>query len=492
MKCAIYTRVSTDKEEQKQSLENQKELFINYVKEKNWEIYDFYVDIESGTTANRENLQRLINDVKCRKFDVILAKELSRLARNGQLSHELKNLADSNNVHIITLDNAINTLTGNRDMFGLYAWMYEQESERISRRVKSALKTKYRRGEYKGSIPPYGYYIQEGKLFVCKDSSPDVVRYIFKSYLAGDGFDKIAKNLFEKGTPTPSQHALKANASPIWHGSTIKKILQNAHYIGDLVQGRETSISVTVKKRKSVAADEHIICSNSHEAIISRDTFDAVQQLIKSRKIIRPAPNKHLFSNILFCADCGSGMHYKANRKGYVCGAYDKRGTSSCTSHIVREIELQEAILSDINTIIEKTNQQSSSDKIQDYIKKQEIQLKKKIKALTSEIQLLNTRKNNALEFLLNKTLTREEYLEQTSSISAKIIDLEDNVAKNTLLLETLNQDEILKEIKKISECMSIKELTPEILNQLIAKVEITEDGEARIYYRFSLPSVYL
>ncbi len=101
MKCAIYTRVSTDKVEQKQSLQNQKELFINYLKEKDWELYDLYVDVESGTTANRENLQRLIADIKSQKFDVILAKELSRLARNGQLSHELKNLADSNNVHII-------------------------------------------------------------------------------------------------------------------------------------------------------------------------------------------------------------------------------------------------------------------------------------------------------------------------------------------------------------------------------------------------------
>lgn len=470
MKCAIYTRVSTDKAEQKQSLQNQKELFINYLKEKNWELYDFYVDIESGTTANRENLQRLINDIKSRKFDVILAKELSRLDRNGQLSHELKNLADSNNVHIITLDNAIDTTTGHRDMFGLYAWMYEQESERISQRVKRSFESKYRKGEFKGSIPPYGYCIIDGKLSISNDSSPDIFRYIFNAYLAGDGFDKIARTLFEQGTPMPSQLAGKSNASPIWHGSTIKKILENPHYIGDLVQGRETSISVTVKKRKSVAANEHIVCSNTHEAIIARDTFDAVQQLIKSRKIIRPAPNKHLFSNTLFCSDCGSGMHYKANRKGYVCGAYDKRGTSSCTSHIVRETELKDAILADINTLIEKLNHQNSSEKVHQYIKKQETQLKKNIKAITNEIQTLNKRKNTALEFLLDKTLSKEEYLSQTALISEKITKLEANLVKINSVLDNLTKDNVLAEIKKISECMSIKELTPEILHQLIKK----------------------
>ncbi len=377
-------------------------------------------------------------------------------------------------------------------MFGLYAWMYEQESERISSRVKAALKSKCRKGKFKGSVAPYGYHIQDGKLFINEDSSPEVVRYIFNSYLAGDGFDKIAKTLFEQGTPTPSQVAKKSNTSAIWYGSTIRKILENPHYIGDLVQGRETSISVTVKKRKSLSTDDYIIIKNTHEAIITRETFDTAQQLIKSRKIIRPAPNKHLFSNILFCSDCGSGMHYKANRKGYVCGAYDKRGKSYCTSHIVREAELKDAILADINMLIEQLNQRNSSEKVQRYIKKQKIQLEKNTKAITNEIETLKKRKNTALEFLLDKTLSKEEYLSQTAFMSQKITELETNLVKISSILGSLNQDNVLAEIKKISECMSINELTPEILHQLIEKVEIAEDGSARIYYRFSLPSAYL
>ncbi|WP_216830798.1 recombinase family protein [Alkalihalobacterium elongatum] len=85
MRCAAYIRVSTDKEEQKPSIQNQKNLFVNYIKEQSWTIHDFYIDIESGTTAKRDNLQKLIEDAKKRKFDVIIAKELSRLARNGSL-----------------------------------------------------------------------------------------------------------------------------------------------------------------------------------------------------------------------------------------------------------------------------------------------------------------------------------------------------------------------------------------------------------------------
>ncbi|MEH7483332.1 recombinase family protein [Neobacillus drentensis] len=177
MKCAVYIRVSTDKEEQKASLSNQRELFLNYIQNKGWTVYDFYVDVESGTSAKgRPGLQQLIEDAEKRKFDVILAKELSRLARNGGLSYKIRDLAERNGIHIITLDNAINSLEGNIHMFGLYAWVYETESQRTGERIKSALKTRARKGLFKCSIAPYGYDVLDGKLYVKEDESSHMVR----------------------------------------------------------------------------------------------------------------------------------------------------------------------------------------------------------------------------------------------------------------------------------------------------------------------------
>ncbi len=199
MKSAIYIRVSTNKEEQKQSLENQKELFMNLLSEKGWDLFDIYLDIESGIKSKkRPALKRMIEDARLKKFDIILAKELSRLARNGQLSYEIKNLAEIQGIHILTMDGAIDTLSGNTQMFGLYAWMYEQESQRTSERVKTALQIRAKIGKFKGSIPPYGYYVENGILKVRVDSAPDVVRRIFNSYLSGKGFDRIARELLEK------------------------------------------------------------------------------------------------------------------------------------------------------------------------------------------------------------------------------------------------------------------------------------------------------
>lgn len=136
----------------------------------------------------------MIEDAQDKKFDIILAKELSRLARNDELSYKIKNLCEKNQgIHIITLDNAINTLTGNTNMFGLYTWMYEQESQNTSNRVKETLKTRAKKGLFKGSNPPYGYEVKEGKLFIRDDETPEIVRKIFREYLEGSGRESIAR-----------------------------------------------------------------------------------------------------------------------------------------------------------------------------------------------------------------------------------------------------------------------------------------------------------
>lgn len=112
LRCAIYARVSTEMDSQKTSIDNQIDLFRHYAAQNNWEIVEIYTDKQSGTKGNRPGLKALIEDGKAGKFDVILAKELSRLARNGRLSYELRDICLLNSIHIVCLDNSINTITG--------------------------------------------------------------------------------------------------------------------------------------------------------------------------------------------------------------------------------------------------------------------------------------------------------------------------------------------------------------------------------------------
>lgn len=141
MKAAIYIRVSTNKEEQAQSLINQKQQAIQFFKDCNISLYDFYTDIESGTTDKREALKELINDAEDNQFNVIVTKELSRLARNGELSYKIKRIAENNGIHIITMDGVIDTTDPRKSgMYGLYAWIYEQESQRLATVLKQSIK----------------------------------------------------------------------------------------------------------------------------------------------------------------------------------------------------------------------------------------------------------------------------------------------------------------------------------------------------------------
>lgn len=438
MRCAIYVRVSTNKEEQKTSLENQRALFLQYVSEKGWSIFDFYVEIQTGTKSKRPELQRLIADAKAKKFDMIMAKELSRLARNGRLSYEIRDIVLLNNIHIITLDNAINTIEGNIDNFGLFAWLYEQESQRTSNRLKSTFLLNAQQGKFKGSIPPLGYRAENGKLFVRNDATPDIVRRIFRNFLKGKGYDAIARELNDEGIPTPSQIAGKAKASDMWQGSGVRLILTNQNYVGDLVQGKSTTKSVTIDTRNYKKTEDFIVVENQHEAIISRSEFTAVQQLILSRYRKRPQPEVHLFTNTAYCADCGRGMHFKKNCKGYMCGNYNKHGAKKCSDHLVREADLKHSILEDVRMLASNLNDVTVYKKLENELNKINLRAEKQLATLENEITKQNTRKRVARDKNLDGKWTDEEYHDYVSEINQELLNLKQKNVIFKRLLRTI------------------------------------------------------
>lgn len=492
MKCAVYVRVSTDKEEQKTSLKNQKEMFVRYIAKNGWDLYNIYTDIQSGTKdKKRPEFNRMMSDAKEKKFDIILAKELSRLARNGLLSYKIKDIAMQNDIELITLDNAINTIEGNDIMFGTFASHYENESKNTSRRVKEALDNRARNGLFKGSIPPLGYRLEKGKFYVREDNTPDVVKRIFREYLTGCGQDIIARRLWKEGIQTPSEVAGKINSSPVWHGSSVMKILRNRMYIGDMVQGKTETKSVTSDKRRINKIEDYIVVENIHKAIITKEEFYAVQELIKTRCRIKSVTQTHLFSNLLFCADCGKGFHFKANRKGYVCGSYDKRGKSACTDHIVREKELSDTVLQDIKTLIDKIlkNKDLSKD-IENKIRKKKQKGESEIKKIEKELAKYKKRKVQALNNLMDNIITKEDYNMYTEEINSNLGRLTKKQQEYlTLAKNDIDTNNIIRDVQRIQEeVLNIKELSQDIINKLIEKIEVKEDKTIRIYYRFAKP----
>ncbi|WP_272941170.1 recombinase family protein [Bacillus coahuilensis] len=439
----------------------------------------------------RKNLQRMIEDAHAKKFDIILAKELSRLARNGELSYKIKNLCENQGIHIITLDNAINTLTGNTNMFGLYAWMYEQESQNTSNRVKETLKTRAKNGLFKGSNPPYGYEVREGKLYIRNDETSEIVRRIFREYLEGSGRESIARRLYNEGIRTPADVAGKINASDKWNDSTIKLILTNPHYVGDLVQGRTTTVSVTSKKRKKQDKDDMFIIENTHEAIISRDMFEAVQNLMKQRKKFITAPKLHLFTNILFCADCGKGLWFRSNRQnGYICGSYARHGKKSCSAHTIKENFLKETILYDIRKLVQEIDKEQYLKELEAKSKKSKKDIQQKLDKLNKQIDILKNRKKNFIKMLADEKIKHDEYLDMVEDNNTELAQL---VEKKNEMLLMLESEQVIDNIDKLKQellqFLNFEELTPEILHPLINRIDVKKDGTPVIHYRFAAPT---
>ncbi|MGO4185282.1 recombinase family protein [Paenibacillus sp. TAF43_2] len=210
------------------------------------------------------------------------------------------------------------------------------------------------------------------------------MRSIYEDYLNGKGFDSIARSLSKNGVPSPSQVAKKKNARRFWHGSSISKILTNPHYTGDLVQGRETKRSVTSSSRHSIPKEQQIVVKHTHHSIIPHALFNTVQELIKSRKKNRTKAKKHLFTNVLYCGDCGTGMWYRQNREVYICGYYARHGKIACTHRTIKEEDLEKIIIHDLNKMARIIN-----DK--DHLSSLEVESQSKKKYLTKSLQQIET-----------------------------------------------------------------------------------------------------
>ncbi len=490
MRCAIVVRVSTGRIEQESSLENQKRMFYKYVADNGWDIYDFYVDQKSGTTEKREGLQRLFDDGIKGKYDIILAKELSRLARNVPLAYKIRDMVEQHDLNLITLDGAINTIEKKGNMFGLYAWIYELEAQNTSERLKMMFRTKAQMAEFNGSNPPYGYEVINKKLQIRNDSTPEIIRRIFLEYIEGNGFDAIARGLFNDGITTPSQLANKSNATEKWHGSTIRKILENPHYAGLLRQCREYKPTVTSKKRKVNDLSDQIIIENSHLPIIPLDKFLVVQEMIQGRKRKRPQSEMHIFTNTAVCSDCGRGMHFKKNCKGYMCGNYNKHGIKACSDHLVREADLIDYILKDLKALYTKLNKNNYYKKLSEKAATNKLKIAAKINENKEQLEVKKGDKTNLVISLANGIISKGEYQMAIKVTNEIISKLENSIYELTKELENQDIEKELIDFKKnLDKFIQNKTLTPEMLHTLVDKIEVHADGTANVHYRFKEPT---
>ncbi|MCD7968467.1 MAG: recombinase family protein [Clostridiaceae bacterium] len=372
----IYCRLSNDDERDGESvsIENQKLMLQAFVRQQGWNEYDVYCDDGySGTNFNRPGVQRLIEDAKAKRINLILVKDLSRFGRNYiEFGQYTDYLFPSLGCRFIALNNGVDTENnnGNNDVMCFLNLFNEFYSRDTSKKVKAVKRACAEDGKFVGSNPAYGYKRDpEDKhhLIIDEETAP-TVRRIFAMRASGMTFRDITRALNTEGVIPPGVLYYQRRGQPdprrtnhLWTDATVQGIIRKEVYIGNMVQGKTGTQSYKSKKLIRKPEEEWIRVENTHEPIISRDIWDVCVSLDQKR--VRRTPNsdgiQSIFSGLVYCADCGFKMRnlnerftYKDGRPGryssFICGNYGRNGKTACTVHTIYEPVLKQLVLSDI------------------------------------------------------------------------------------------------------------------------------------------------
>jgi len=492
----IYTRLSRDDgtNNQSVSIENQIAMLKEYAVGRDWAVYDTYIDDGySGTNFDRPDFKRMIEDIKQKRINAVLVKDLSRFGRNhvgvGMYEEQFREWG----VRLVSADNIVDT--GEREpdpMFAVSNVFNEYYAQQTSKKTRDAKLVGARQGKCMGGQPPFGYMKdpEDKNHFIPNEDAP-IVREIFERIAKGDSARMIACDFNARGVITPSvrQNQNRPMESLFWSTNSIFPIIHNEKYIGHMVQFKQSNISFKNKKRRYAAPDEMIVVENTHEAIIPMELWNAVQK--KHHKQANPHVGyKHgisLFAGFAVCADCGHSMSAARSGKGLEkpnilrCARYNSAGKLACSGHIIRWNHLYQLVLTDIQNNIRSAIQDEKAflQKIQAYLSESDR------KWLVNEERRLTTMQNNLIQLdgkleslyeekwekgmpepIFQKMLTR--YTEEKSKLEQDISAAEISIQTTR---ETTQGAEKL--IERMKSCGMVETLTRELLGELIEKIVI-------------------
>jgi site-specific DNA recombinase len=249
--------------------------------------------------------------------------------------------------------------------------------------------------------------------------------------------------------------------------------------------------SVTDKTREEISKVSWIVKENTHEPIITREDFETVQQLMISRYVTRPKFKTHLFTNYIFCADCGTSLWYLKNSKTYVCGRFKKHGKLACASHSMKEESLKELIISEFREMSEASiNKELIFKRMEARMLKSETENQKTIKHHGNEIENLKYENIKLTKLLASEVITLDDYRYTADFNRTKIERIEQQILELNASVKHYHEqkDLVIKLSVELERILSFNDLDEEILHRLIEKIEVKENQDVVIHYRFTNP----
>ena len=527
--AGIYVRLSQEdmRAGESLSIENQKMILTKYVKEQGWNLIDIYVDDGySGTSFDRPGVQRLLDDAKEKKINLIICKDLSRFGRNYiEVGRYVDYIFPSYNIRFIALNDNVDTASKDStalDMMPIVNLFNEWHSASTSKKIKAVIAANAKAGKYRVTFAPYGYVKGDdpNRLPVVDPEAAAVVLRMFQMRAKGITPRHIADAFNDEHILPPLDYQYKMLGKPcpkktthLWDGSAIRRMLKNPIYLGDLVQLRTTTVSY--KNHKSITKDEEdwVISRNTHEPIISRELWDKVREIEasvsqgKKTKLGDVAP----LSGLMFCASCGEKMRLVYNnttngskkkprkyiRHNYNCGYYIRFGKRFCTSHYIKMKDIDMLILEDIKLRAKLVV--ADEDAARDFFMAQKEQFN--TEQYETDIKHLNAANKRLaeLEKLIPSIYEDKVIGKIPEDVCVNLLEkyqseqksLTDEVERINTKLSVAKQDrqDVEEYIRRLKKYVDVPELTREMALELIEYITVDEYAADRprdihIYYK--------
>lgn len=493
MNIAAYCRVSTEKEDQLNSLEAQKEFFEQYTKRTGDVLVRLYADegISGTKTKNRKEFLRMMDDAQKGLFQMVVVKDISRFARNTV--DLLQNVRKLKSLGIETQFLTANmTSMGNSEfVLTIFGALAQEESANTSKRVKFGKKMNAEKGRVPNIV--YGYDKTPGDYFHLEINPTEAhtVRKIYHWYVEeGYGAAKIANMLNEKGLRT------KRNCQ--WSQNAICRILTNEIYTGKVINGKQEVADFLTGKRVEKEETDWLVVDKPELKIVEPELFERAGQIMRERGQKfqvekKRQSNRHLFSTLIKCKECGWSFTrtvrtYKNTYIRWVCSGHTGRGADSCpNATTVDENELIEALQAYFAQLL-----QSKKNVIQYVVKEFERVYKAKDenagyeKELSSQLAKLQKMRQKYMDLYTDDLISREELNEKLGGTRQELERLEKelkivgyNISKSDQLERILQNT-----FQTIEDIADVREMTNAQLKQIIEKIEVDKDGNVDIYLR--------
>ena len=493
MNIAAYCRVSTEKEDQLNSLEAQKQFFAEYTKKTGDTLVRLYADegISGTKIKNRKEFLKMMSDAEHGLFDMVVVKDISRFARNTV--DLLQNVRKLKALGIETQFLTANmTSMGNSEfVLTIFGALAQEESANTSKRVKFGKKINAEKGRVPNIV--YGYDKTIGDYFNLEINrqEADIVKQIYRWYLQENcGAAKIANMLNERGIRT------KRNCS--WSQNAVCRILTNELYTGKIINGKEEVADFLTGQRKEKDETEWMVVERPELKIIEQEDYEKAQEILHDRHAAfnmkkERQSNKHLFSTLIKCKECGWSFRrtvrtYKNTYVRWVCSGHNGRGADSCPNAVtVDEEELIEVLQEYFAGLLKAKKSVISYvvGQFQKVYKAKDENLDYE-KELTAQLAKLQKTRQKYMDMYADDLISRDELNAKIGGMRKEIERLENELK---MISYNLTKGEQLESVltstfKEIEDITDVHQMTNTQLKRIIQKIEVDKEGNVDIYLR--------